>query len=79
MTYARARGSTARQVLRGFVRQADTVTVFSGSANCSRRAALTAPGIGRQRRADDMPKAGYATMSSVEFEEGFLAELAEPQ
>ena len=52
------------------VRQADTVTVFSGSANCS-RAALTVPGS-----AGNAELMTYATMSSLEFEEVFLAELA---
>ena len=52
------------------VRQGDIVTVFSGSANCS-RAALTIPGS--SGNAELMT---YATMSSLEFEEVFLAELA---
>lgn len=52
------------------VRQADTVTVFVGSANCS-RAALTVPGS-----AGNAELMTHATMSSVEFEEAFLAELA---
>ena len=50
-------------------RQAATVTVFSGSANCS-RAALTVPGS-----AGNAELMTHATMPSVEFEEGFLAEL----
>ena len=52
------------------VRQADIVTVFSGSANCS-RAALTIPGS-----AGNAELMTHATMSLREFEEGFLAELA---
>ena len=50
-------------------RQASTVTVFSGSANCS-RAALTVPGS-----AGNAELMTHATMPSVEFEEAFLAEL----
>ena len=52
------------------VRQANTVTVFSGSADCS-HAALTVPGS-----AGNAELMTYATMSSLEFEEEFLAELA---
>ena len=51
------------------VRLADTVTVFFGSANCS-RAALTVPGS-----AGNAELMTHATMSSVEFKEAFLAEL----
>ena len=51
------------------VRQADVVTVFSGSANCS-RAALTVRGS-----AGNAELMTYTTMSKGEFEEAFLAEL----
>ena len=51
------------------VRQADLVTVFFGSANCS-RAALTVPGSG-----GNAELMAHATMPAPEFEKAFLAEL----